>query len=91
MEDDNLDYDETSKFIELVKKNHGIEIPNHQMTDDEIRRVIRAIVNVCTSPILEDDKQPEPDCSPLEATISLMLALHFWPNFYEKWKLSQNN
>jgi len=68
----------------------GIDKPNDEMSDDEIRRIIRAIVNDCTSPI-EDDKQTEPDCSPLEATISLMLALHFWPKFYEKFKLSQNN
>ena len=82
MEDKNFDFGTASKFIELVKKNHGIDKPNDQMTDGEIRLVVRTIVNDCASPILEDGKQT--DYGAFGIDLMLTLALHFWPKFYQK-------
>jgi hypothetical protein len=84
-----FDYDLAALYIEDVKKDLGIKKPNDEMTDAEIRQVIRKIADESDSTTHEKGK--EPDYGTFGIDLMLTLALHFWPKFYQKYELSQNN
>ena len=74
--------------IEKLKKSLGINKPNSEMTDDEIRIIARTFGE------REDDTFR---CShgrtvllgPKGYQAMLAIVLYHFPRFYQKWKLSQ--
>ena len=83
------DFPNGDEIIEQVKKELGINKPNSEMTDDEIKMVIRKIGEM--SPDTGYDMLGEPIFN--EGSINLMLtfSLHFFPRYYDNSGLSQFN
>jgi hypothetical protein len=74
--------------LESVKKSLNIYKINDELTDEEVRKVIFAIMEDCGIKVCEDDK---PKMDPREVNAFLTIGLFFFPRFFEKYQLSQSN
>jgi hypothetical protein len=79
----------TSEIVREAKRNNGIDTPNGQMTDDEVRTVIRWIGVTFSDPA----GSVEGDIILNRAAVALMLFVTIceFPEFYCRYGLSQYN
>ena len=80
------EYQHTSELVKQAKVACHITKPNHDMTDDEIRTVIRALAE-CTHDTTWIDGQLVYGKKAID--LMLFIALAEFPWFYEKYELSQ--
>lgn len=85
---DSSSYSSTSGFIETLKNQFNIDKPNHEMTDEEIRKIIRFVGDRAPDTVWVDGK-PQHGRQGIE--IMIFLALTEFPEFYAKYELAQFN
>jgi hypothetical protein len=73
--------------LEEVKRSLGIINSNDEMTDEEVRMVIFAIMEDCGIKVSENG-EPKMDYCEVNAFLTIGL---FFPRFFEKYHLSQSN
>jgi hypothetical protein len=78
----------TSDIIEQAKKSCGISKPNSQMTDDEIRKVVRLVAQETPDTTWEGG---EVKFGLVGIGLMLFLSLSEFPEFYMRYGLSQFN
>jgi len=86
--DSSASYSSTSGYMETVKSILDINKPNDEMTDDEIREVIRYIADRAPDTITIDGKS-RPGRQGVE--LMVFLALTEFPEFYTRYELWQVN
>jgi hypothetical protein len=86
--EESYDYIPSERKLEEVKRSLGINHSNDEMTDEEIRKVIFAIMEDCGIKVSENG---EPNMGYSEVNGFLTVGLFFFPKFFEKYKLSQSN
>jgi hypothetical protein len=78
----------TSDIIEQAKKACGIAKPNSEMTDDEIRAVVRSVAQDAPDTTWKVGK---PIFGLVGIGLMLFLGLSEFPEFYMRYELSQFN
>jgi hypothetical protein len=78
----------TSDIIEQAKKACSIAKPNNEMTDDEIRKVVRLVAQGMPDTTWEDGKLK---FGLIGIGLMLFLSLSEFPEFYMRYGLSQFN
>jgi hypothetical protein len=86
--EESYDYIPSERKLEEVKKSLGINHSNDEMTDEEIRKVIFAMMEECGIKVSENG---EPKMDYCEVNAFLTIGLFFFPRFFEKYHLSQSN
>jgi hypothetical protein len=79
----------TGELVCVAKKHNGVTSPNSQMTDDEIRKVVRWIGITFSDPAGDTDG----DLLLNGPAVALMLFVTIceFPEFYYRYGLSQYN
>ena len=78
----------TSDIIEQAKRTCGISKPNSEMTDDEIREVVRLVAQGTPDTTWEGGKLK---LGLVGIGLMLFLSLSEFPDFYMRYGLSQLN
>jgi len=83
-------FTEPGLIVAWAKHNLGIDTPNGEMSDDEIRRVIKWI---CLDASIDTGKVDGKYYVYRKVSVSLMLSivLLVFPEFYERYQLAQWN
>lgn len=82
------DYRDTSSAVDAAKQYLGIGKLNAEMTDEEIRTVCKWIGEKAPDTVWAGDK---PVFGRMGISAMLFIALTEFPEFYEKYRLSQFN
>ncbi len=82
------DYQDTGLAVELAKQACSITTPNPEMSDEEIRTVCRWLAEKAPDTIWVDS---EPKLGRMGIGVLVSVALYEFPDFYEKYDLSQFN
>lgn len=77
-------YQGAFELLETIKAQYGIDKPNDEMTDDEIRQVIRFVGDRAPDTAWIDGK-PQHGRQGIE--VMLFLALTEFPDFYVRYEL----
>lgn len=75
-------------IVEVAKQACGINKPNSEMTDDEIRTVCKRVAQYAPDTVWVGG---EPVFGRLGISTLLSLALYEFPDFYEKYELCEFN
>jgi hypothetical protein len=79
----------TGELICVAKKHNGVSTPNDQMTDEEIRTVVRWIGTTFSEPMCDASGDILLNRSAVE--IMLFITICEFPKFYCRYALSQYN
>ncbi len=88
MRQDIREYSNPSELVHWAKANFHITKPNNELSEDEVRRVVRRIGNCAYDTIYIGD---EPRLGPVGIGLMLLVTVMEFPMFYEKYDLSQRN
>ena len=76
-------------LVEVAKNVCDIRTPTPAMTDSEIREVCKEVAENCPDTYI--DKDGKIIIGPIGIGVMLFIALTEFPEFYERWELSQFN
>ena len=75
--------------VEYAKFLLGIDKPNSELSDDEIKRVCRQVGSLASDTIIEDDGATTYNQQGIQWMI--WVCLYCFPKYYEKFQLSEPN
>jgi hypothetical protein len=83
-----MDYLSTSELVDMAKDILHIRTPNPDMTDDEVRKVIRWIGmdGACSH-----CKGEKPFCQSVDLLLMLIVTAVEFPKFFTKFELAEPN
>ena len=82
------EYLTTSELIVLAKTVYNITVPNSEMTDEEIRKVVR-LIGLCFGDVIWTDGDPTFTKTAIE--LMLFITICEFPEFYCRYELSRPN
>lgn len=82
------DYQDTGLAVETAKQACNIATPNPEMSDEEIRTVCKWLAEKAPDTIWAND---EPKLGRMGIGVMMSVALYEFPEFYDKYGLSQFN
>ena len=82
------DYQDTGLAVEAAKQACSITTPNPEMSDEEIRTVCKWLAERAPDTIVADGK---PKLGRMGVGVMLSVALYEFPDFYDRYGLSQFN
>ena len=75
--------------VEYAKFVLGLDKPNSELTNDEVKRVCRQIGSIATDTLFDDDGKPIFNQQGLMWMV--WVCLYCFPKYYEEFELSQPN
>ncbi len=83
-----IDYQDTGLAVETAKQACGIATPNPDMSDEEIRTVCKWLAERAPDTTYVGGK---PKLGKIGTGVMLSIALYEFPDFYDRYGLSQFN